>query len=93
MDEDSLYKIVVGLASVAAAVAARNTASAGWRRVTGRQPPTNPAAPDTSWRAALLWTMFTGALVGVARLVARRGAAGIWQRMQGELPPAVEEAE
>jgi hypothetical protein len=81
-----MWKGVATLAAVGAAIAARNATSAVWRKRTGHDPPTNPADPDTSWGEAVAWTLVTGALVGVARLVARRGAASLWAKVEGELP-------
>lgn len=83
-----MWKALATLASVGAAVAARNATSAVWKKRTGQEPPMNPADPDIDWREAIAWTLLTGALAGVARLVARRGAAKVWEKVEGELPPA-----
>jgi hypothetical protein len=83
-----MWKALAMLASVGAAIAARNAASAAWEKRTGHEPPMNPADPETDWSEAIAWTLVTGALVGVARLVARRGAAKVWEKVEGELPPA-----
>ncbi len=81
-----MWKALAMVASVGAAVAARNATAAVWRNRTGHEPPTNPADPATGWGEAVAWTLVTGALVGVARLVARRGAARVWEKVEGELP-------
>ena len=81
-----IWQALATLASVGAAVAVRNATSAVWKKRTGHEPPTNPADPDTDWGEAITWTLVTGALVGVARLVARRGAARVWEKAEGELP-------
>ena len=93
MEKDTLWKVAGTLASVAAGMAARNLATSMWRKRKGVDPPANPADPKTSWGEAIGWTVFVGALVGVARLVGRRGAAGIWESMEGELPQALQEVE
>ena len=82
-----MWKALAALASVGAALAARNATAAVWRNRTGHEPPTNPADPDTDWNEAVAWTVVTGAIVGVARLVARRGAARVWEKVEGDLPP------
>lgn len=82
-----MWQALAALASVGAAAAARNTASALWTKRTGHEPPIDPADPDTDWGEAITWTLVIGALVGVARLVARRGAASLWEKVDGELPP------
>ncbi len=55
------------------------------------QPPTNPAARQTEWNEALLWTLATSIVVGIARLLATRGIAGAWQKATGQMPPGMEE--
>lgn len=87
--KDQLWKAAVTLAAIGAGVAARNAATATWARTTGQEPPANPADPGTGWGEAIGWTVATGVLVGLARLVARRGAAAAWARMDGELPPSL----
>lgn len=86
------WKAFATLASIGAAIAARNAATALWERQVGQDPPMNPADPDTDWGEALAWTLVTGALVGVARLFARRGAAALWAKVDGSLPPDLEDA-
>ncbi len=82
-----MWQALATVASVGAAIAARNTASALWRKRTGNEPPINPADPDTDWNEAVTWTLVIGAVVGVARLLAQRGAAKIWEKVEGDLPP------
>ena len=87
-----MWKALATLASVGAAVAARNATTAVWKKRTGHEPPMNPADPDTDWGEAVAWTLVTGALAGVARLVARRGAARAWEKVEGDLPPGLQQA-
>ena len=54
----------------------------GWRLVSGGDPPTDPDAPDVSWKEALAWTAITGLAVATVSLAARRGAAAGWERFQ-----------
>ena len=77
----------VGLASaVVAGLAVRNLVKAGWLAYYDEHPPLNPAAPDTSWTQAIVFTGLMGAGVGVARMFGRRMAAGAWYKFQGEYP-------
>lgn len=82
-----MWQALATLASVGAAITARHATAAMWKKRTGHEPPMNPADPDTDWSEAIAWTLATGALAGVARLVARRGAARVWEKVEGELPP------
>lgn len=89
--DEMLWKALATGAGIAAGIAARNLATSGWKKAAGGDPPTNPADPATSWGEAAAWTVFVGALVGLARLFARRSAAELWQRQAGSLPPGLEE--
>jgi hypothetical protein len=82
---------VIGTGSaVLAAAAAQKGLSAAWRLATGDDPPTIPEDPETSWREAVAWAVVSGAVIGVARLVATRRAAHYYMRSTGELPKALQ---
>lgn len=83
------WNLVAGGAAVAATVAARKGLASGWKKATGTRPPDNPADPTTGWRQALAWGALTGAVVGVARIVANRQSARLHQRATGSLPDEV----
>ncbi len=74
-------------AAVGAGTLARKVATAGWKLTTGNEPPANPEDPDVSWKEALGWAIASGALVGVARLIATRKAAQYFTRSAGHRPP------
>jgi hypothetical protein len=75
-----------GLAIVAGLVV-RKVFVVVWRAATSHDPPTNPAAPDTSWGEALGWALASGAAIGVGRMVATRGATAGWTAVVGAPPP------
>jgi Protein of unknown function (DUF4235) len=77
-----------GSAVVAASFADRGLRAA-WRGVTGSEPPLVPEDPDTRWGEAVAWAMLSGALIGVARLVATRRAAAYYKQSTGELPKSL----
>lgn len=82
---------VIGTGSaVLAAAAAQKALSAGWKLATGDDPPTIPEDPDTSWTEAIAWAVLSGAVLGLARLIATRRAAHYYIRSTGELPKALE---
>jgi hypothetical protein len=83
------WNLLVGAASVAAAVSARKLATASWTRFGSTDAPVNPADRDASWRDALMWALFAGSLAGVARVLGRRGAAAMWERATGSSPPGL----
>ena len=85
------WKIVGGLAGLLAATLTKKAITAVWRSTKHADPPSNPAAPDTSWPEAMTWAVSTGVALGVARLVAARGAAAGWEKATGSLPPGLKE--
>lgn len=84
---------VVGLGSaIGAGIAARKVAVTTWKLATGDDPPANPEAPGTSIGEAVGWAVASGAIVGLARMLATRKVADYWQRSTGSLPPGIEKA-
>ena len=89
MIEDKVWNGVATGAAVGAVMVTKPLIERGWRVAFGSEPPGNPAHQDVTWRDAMLWAVVTGALVGVARLVAQRLAAGAWQKATGNYPEAL----
>lgn len=85
------WRLLGGLSAVAAGMAARRLMVRGWRASTGHNPPANPAAPGTRWQEAVPYALASGALMGLARMLATRKAAGYYRRSTGHLPPGMEE--
>ncbi len=84
-----MWNGVASGAAVGATMATRPLIERAWRVTFRSEPPGNPAHQDVAWRDALMWAVITGALVGVARLVAQRLAAGVWQKATGNYPEAL----
>lgn len=66
--------------AVAAAALAGRALDAGWRAVTGKEPPTDPEDPEIEWREAVAWAVLSGMVIGVARLLAARRVAAYAHR-------------
>jgi hypothetical protein len=82
---------VIGTGSaVLAAAVAQKALSAGWKLATGDDPPTVPEDPETAWTEAIAWAVLSGAVLGVARLLATRRAAQYYIKSTGELPKALQ---
>lgn len=75
---------------IGAAVVARKVLGVGWTKAARRKPPENPADPDVAIGEALAWSIATGALIQVARMLAMRGAARYYTRSAGHLPPGLQ---
>jgi len=89
VDDEKVWNGLASGAAVGAVVLTKPIIERIWRLVFRSEPPGNPAHQDVAWRDALVWALFTGALVGVIRLLAQRVAAGAWQKATGDYPKAL----
>jgi hypothetical protein len=55
--------------------AARMLAGTGYHAITDEDPPKNPAHPDVEWKEAVVWTVVSAVIGGLARLMLRRWLA------------------
>ena len=85
------YKVMAMLATLVGAFLARKTLAFAWRTATGKEPPANPEHPEVTWAEAATWAVVSGAVVGLARLIAQKKVAATWHRSTGHLPPGLEE--
>lgn len=85
------WRIFGTASAVMAGIAARKVLVKGWQLTVRDDPPANPQAPDTSWPEAIGWAIASGALMGLARMLATRKAADYYRRSTGHLPPGMEE--
>jgi hypothetical protein len=90
ISEKQTWMIVGTFSALGAGIVAQMLLQRGWKRFVGKAPPKNPAAADTSWGEAILWTAVIGMIGGIARLMARRGAAEAWRLRVGHYPPGME---
>ena len=85
------WKVLGTGSAVLSGIAAKKIVSTIWRKGTGEEPPANPESPDTTWAEALAWAIFSGALVGVARMLAARTAASFYRKSSGHLPKGLQD--
>lgn len=83
------WKLMDRSTSIAATVTAPMLATATWRAVTGRKPPTAGDNPEVELREAIGWAVVGGALVQVVKVGVRRQTAQYWVRSTGQLPPGM----
>ena len=83
------WKVLGTGAAVLSAGVAERGITALWRAATGTEPPDNPENPDTHWAEAIGWAVLSGAVIGLARLVATRKAAEYYRNSSGSLPKAL----
>jgi len=87
-----MWKVLGAGSAMAAAAVAKVGVRAVWRAATGSEPPTVPEDPDTRWTEAVGWALLSGAVMGLARLLATRRAAAYYRQSTGELPKALRRA-
>lgn len=69
---DLTARVAGGLASLAAGFAARKLIEFGWKKITGKEPPTEPESPEVAILEAVSWAVVTGIGMEVSRLLATR---------------------
>ena len=85
-----IWKVLGTSAAVFAAVVAKKLVTTGWTAATGKEPPANPEDPEVSWPEAIGWAVASGAVVGVARLLATRKAAAYYAKSAGHPPKGLQ---
>ena len=91
-NEDLNFKIGTLVGASLAAVLARKLATMSWKAATGNEPPANPEDPEVTWKEAIAWALVSGALIGLARLLASRQTAAWYRRQTGRLPAGLQDA-
>jgi hypothetical protein len=87
------HRMMASGAAALSALIARKTLTAGWRKATGKEPPAEPANPDTRLAEAAGWAAASAGLIAAAQVIARRRVAATWRRASGELPPGMDDDE
>jgi hypothetical protein len=81
-----VWKVLGTGGAIVASVVARKLVTSGWTAATGKEPPANPEDPEVSWPEAVGWAVASGAVIGLARLLATRRAAAYYTRSAGHPP-------
>ena len=71
---DGVSRAVGTIAALAAGMGTRKLVTAGWKRVTGKEPPSDPHDPHVGFGEALSWAIVLGVTMETARLLAQRAA-------------------
>lgn len=72
MFREYAWSLVAAGAALVAGTAARGAVRSVWRRVGGREPPTERRDPRVDWGEAVAWAVVSGVAVGTTRLLVRR---------------------
>ena len=84
------WKVLRTSAAIGATVVAKKLVTAGWIAATGKEPPANPEDPSVSWPNAIGWAVASGAVIGVARLLATHKAAAYYKKSAGHPPEGLQ---
>ncbi len=82
-------KILTAGAAVVAGIVARKTTDGTWKFVTGSDSPENPDDPDIDIKEAIAFAVLSGALVGLARMLANRQTTRLVARGAKKSPEQV----
>lgn len=74
ISDDTTWKALTFVAATGASLLTHSLLKRTWVAVRGTKPPTNPAARETAWSDALLWTAASSLAGGIAKLAAKRHA-------------------
>lgn len=85
------YKVMAAVATLLGGIVAKKVLAVVWKGLTGKEPPPNPEHPEVTWAEAASWAIVSGAVAGIARLIAQKKVASTWHKSTGSLPPGLEE--
>jgi Protein of unknown function (DUF4235) len=81
-----LRKLYIGVIGAVTTIAAQRLLKAGWKLVTGKEPP-SPTDPETPVLTAVSWAMASAVGVAVTQLLTQRMAARHWEKEIGNDSP------
>jgi hypothetical protein len=73
---DGASKAIGAAAAFGAAFVARKVITVGWKRITGKEPPSDPQDPLVGTGEAVGYAIVMGVVMGAARVLAIRAATG-----------------
>lgn len=77
ISDETTWKALTFVAATGASFATHSLLKKAWFSTTGKKPPTNPAARETQWTEALIWTAASSLSGGIAKLLAKRHAGAL----------------
>jgi hypothetical protein len=80
ISNQDIYKLALAGSTMVVGTAVKSLLNTSWKSFAKKDPPLNPAAAETSWKEAIMWTIVSSAAIGLAQLVARRGADALFHK-------------
>ena len=71
-DEDGINGLLVSGAALASSLLIKRLIGYTWKKTMKTEPPKNPADHDVSLKEALAWTLVTGVVASLVKLLVRR---------------------
>ena len=71
---DGVSRAVGTFAALTAAMVTRKLVTVGWKKITGKEPPSDPQDPQVHFGEALSWAILLGVTMESARVLAHRAA-------------------
>ena len=65
------------VASLGGTAVATKVLTAGWKKVTGNEPPAKNPDPDEAWRDIIVWALLTGLVTTLVKVGVQRAMAKI----------------
>lgn len=65
------------VASLGGTAVATKVLTAGWKKVTGNEPPAKNPDPDEAWRDIIVWALLTGLVTTLVKVGVQRATAKI----------------
>ncbi len=81
-----VWKILSVAAALGASVVARKITDGTWKFVSGKESPENPEDPEIDVKEAVAFAVLSGAVIGLARMLANRQATRVYTKATGQLP-------
>ena len=82
-------KLLTVAAAIGASSVARKTTDGTWKFVTGKDSPGNPEDPDIDFKEAVAFALLSGAIIGLARMLASRQTTKAVAAARGKSPQEV----
>lgn len=79
-----VWKVMATAAAVGAGVVARKLTDGTWKFVSGGDSPMNPDDPEIDIKEAIIFALFSGALIALARMLANRETTKVLAKSQGK---------
>ncbi len=86
---ENVWKIATAGAAIGAGIMAKKVTETTWKFVTGGDSPTNPEDPDIDWAEAIVFSLVSGAIYQLARMITNRESARLYTKQTGHLPKSL----